>query len=274
MSCRRKLRKWLIIPALLVLICGMGGKYFGEYGTEQLECNHIQLPQEALRGAGPLRVAFFSDLHNNPRIFEKATDLIATAKPDLIIYGGDLVTANERFRRTRWVIEGLKKLRLIAPTYAILGNHDYEKLEQVERVFAAAGVPILRNQAIDWPTPSGGMLRIVGLGDWNEGDEAPASCMSPAGASPHPVLLLSHDPESRWLLHRYDWDLMLSGHTHGGQLGNPFTGKCISFRSSMPAGLFPFEGNRCVFVTRGVGAIWGMRFFCPPKVNIIEVMND
>ena len=85
-----------------------------------------------------------------------------------------------------------------------------------------------------------------------------------------PVLLLSHDPESRWLLQHYDWDIMLSGHTHGGQIGNPFTGESISFRSSMPAGLFSFGNNRRIFVTRGVGAIYNIRFFSPPEVNIIE----
>ena len=70
--------------------------------------------------------------------------------------------------------------------------------------------------------------------------------MRPIGQETHPVLLLSHDPESRWRLRRFDWDLMLSGHTHGGQAGNPFTGDFISFRSSTPAGLYEFEGNRRV----------------------------
>lgn len=267
-----RLRFWFLL--LIALICWQGIKFYGEWSTEQLECNHIQLPQEALRGAGPLRIAFFSDLHNNPQLFEKAIEHIAAAKPDLILFGGDLVTAEERFRRTKWAVNGFRKLRSIAPTYAILGNHDYEKQEQVERVLATAGISLLRNQAIDWTTPTGSTLRIIGLGDWNEADDAPATCMRPAGQEPHPVLLLSHDPESRWHLRRYDWDIMLSGHTHGGQIGNPFTGQYISLRSSTPAGLFDFESQRRIIVTRGVGAIFNMRFFCPPEVNIIEVNNE
>ena len=274
MAHRKKLRKWLIILALLALVCGIGAKCFGDYSAKQLQCNHVQLPADALPGAGPLKIAFFSDLHNSPELIDQAIDHIAAAKPDLILFGGDLVTAYERFHRTRWTIKAFGKLRSIAPTFAILGNHDYEKLAQLERVYAAAGIPLLRNQRIDWTTPSGATLRIIGLGDWNEGDEAPATCLAPAGKENAPVLLLSHDPESRWLLRRYDWDLMLSGHTHGGQLGNPFTGDSISFRSSMPAGLFDFEGNRRVFVTRGVGAIYSMRFFSPPEVNIIEVISN
>lgn len=273
MNPAKKLRIWIL--AALLLFGGVKGvEYFGKWGAAQLECNHVQLPAAALPGAGPLRIAFFSDLHNTPELFYKAIQHIEQERPDLIIFGGDFIMVDERFRRTRWAVEGMRKLRSIAPTFAILGNQDYEKLEQVERIFATAGIPLLRNQSIDWTTPTGSTLRIIGLGDWNEGDENPTACMQLAGQSPHPVLLLSHDPESRWLLRQFDWDLMLSGHTHGGQAANPFTGDFISFRSSMPAGIYAFEGNRRVFVTRGVGAILGIRFFCNPEMNLIEVIND
>lgn len=266
----RRLRNWLIIGA--VLLAGYKGtEIFGNWGAARLECNHIQLPAEVLPGAGPLRIAFLADLHNNKEIFETCLSSIEAAAPDLIIFGGDLNLSGERVTRTRWAIEGLRKLRSLAPTFAILGNQDYENLPTVERIFASAGVTILRNKALDWNTPSGATLRIIGLGDWNEGDEMPTACMLQDGQETHPVLLLSHDPESRWLLRRFDWDFMLSGHTHGGQLGNPFTGDYISFRSSMPSGLFDFEGNRRVFVTRGTGAIYNMRFFCPPEINIIDI---
>ncbi len=265
-----RLRTWLISAALL--LGGVKGvQCIGNWGASQLECNHLQLPADALPGAGPLRIALMSDLHNNVQLFQKCIEQIEAARPDLIILGGDFIMINERFMRTRWAVEGLRKLRTLAPCFAILGNQDYEKLEQVERVFATAGVPILRNQALNWVTPAGSTLRIIGLGDWNEGDEAPAACMLPTGQEQHPVLLLSHDPESRKLLSDYDWNLMLSGHTHGGQAANPFTGKFISFRSSMPAGLFDFEGNRRIFVTRGVGSILDMRFFCNPEINIIDI---
>lgn len=243
---------------------------FGEYSAQQLQFNTITLPPNTLPGAGAIRIAFFSDVHNNPDLFEQVVNLIVEAQPDLILFGGDLVTAEHRFSRTRWAVDGFRKLAATAPCYAIPGNHDYEKLEQVERVLSTAGVQLLRNDSLDWETPSGSTLRIVGLGDYNEGDEAPARCMKKKDEESAPVLLLSHDPESRWLLQQFDWDFMLSGHTHGGQIGNPFTGKAISFRSSMPAGLFSFGGNRRVFVTRGVGAIFNIRFFCTPEVNIIE----
>ncbi len=266
----RHLRRYLLL-ALALFLFWKALQFAGGWEAGKLESNYLQFPAEALPGAGSMRIAFLADIHDNPALLKQSVELVREAQPDLIILGGDYVTAGTRFKRTRRFILALRELAAIAPTYAILGNHDYEKLEQVERVLHTAGIPLLRNEARDWQTPSGATLRLIALGDWNEGDEAPERCMRPVGQEEHPVLLLSHDPESRWLLRSYDWDLMLSGHTHGGQLGLPFTHRYLSLRSSMPAGLFDFEGGRRVFVTRGVGAIMGMRFFCRPEVNIIDI---
>lgn len=256
----------LVVFLCYQVLCAIGGR-----GAATLECNTTHLPAEALPGTGPLCIAFVADIHNNPTQLREALAMLQQQKPDLIVLGGDLVNAYERFMRTRWAVSSLQELAALAPTYAILGNHDYEKQEQVERVYHTAGVKLLRNEALDFPTPGGATLRIVGLGDWNEGDEAPQRCMSAAGAETKPVLLLSHDPESRWLLQEYDWDLMLSGHNHGGQLGIPFTDIYLSFRSSMPAGLFDFGKGRRIFVSRGIGSVMNMRFFCPPEVNILRI---
>lgn len=264
-------RRWFRYTVLVLLLCGYGVMKAGEWEAEQLECTLTELPADTLPGCGPLRIAFLADVHNNRLLFNRAIEEIEAAEPDLIIFGGDLVMVDQRFKRTRWVVEGFRRLAKTAPCYAVLGNQDYEKQEQVERVLATAGVTLLRNQAVDWRTPSGATLRIVGLGDALEGDEAPQACMDPAGVEAAPVLLLSHGPDSSALLQDYHWNLMLSGHNHAGQLGNPFTGEYICFRSDMPAGLYDSEGGRRIFVTRGVGSIMGMRFFCRPEVSILDI---
>ena len=266
---RNKKRYGIAAVSLLLSTCCV--KWYGEWGASQLECNTHTLPSDCLGNVGPLKIAYMADVHNAREHFERIVDELKTIKPDLIIFGGDLVTADERFKRTRWAIEAFRKLNQIAPTFAAIGNHDYEKQEQVERVFNTAGVKLLRNEGIDWTTPSGKVLRIVGLGDYNEGDEAPEQCLDKKGSATTPVLLISHDPESRHLLDEYDWDLMLCGHTHGGQIGIPFTEHYISFRSDMAAGLYNYAENRHVFVTRGVGSTQDMRFFCNPEYNILII---
>lgn len=261
----RPLRYCFFLAQLLLAVA-----YFGYWGADRFEVKHAELPADTLKGAGTLKIAFFSDLHSRKDHFETVVEEVEKAKPDLIIFGGDFVWALGRFGHTRWAVEGLKKLCAVAPVYAMLGNQDYEILPQVERIFATAGVTLLRNQAMDWTAPNGTVLRIVGLGDWTEGDENPAVCLSEGDNEEKPVLLLSHDPESRHLLGDYDWDLMLSGHTHGGQLGIPFTEKYICFRSDMPCGLYPYDRNRRIYVSKGIGGSMNMRFFCTPELVILE----
>ncbi len=266
----KKRRFILSLLLLTALVAGIAARLFGGWSAGQLEFTHISLPQEALPGAGPLTIALISDVHNDKELMERCVEAVEKERPDLIIFGGDLVLNSERLSRTRRLINCLRRLKATAPTYAILGNQDYESLRQVERLFATAGVPLLRNEAQTWQTPTGTSLRIVGLGDWNEGDEAPERCMSRPGEANGPTLLLSHDPESRHLLQDYAWNLMLSGHTHGGQLGIPFTHTPICFRSDMPAGHYEENGRHHV-VSRGVGSIYGMRFFCPPEMVLVRI---
>ncbi len=271
MAPQRSSRFWLLLLlALAALGCVVG---YGRRSATQLQFTHINLPQEVLPGVGPLTIALIGDIHENYEMLRPCVDEVEKTKPDLIIFSGDMVFAHLRFAGTRRSIELLRRLQAVAPTYAVLGNHDYEKLAQVERVLATSGARLLRNEALDWQTPSGARLRLVGLGDWNEGDEAPERCLAPHGQADAPVLLLSHDPESRHLLQNYDWNLMLSGHTHGGQLGNPFTGKPICFRSDMPSGHYEKNGRHHV-VTRGVGSTYGMRFFSTPEMVFIRVGKD
>lgn len=264
-----KKKRFYSICALSFILLLLSVCQFGKWGAERLEVNHTSI--QALPEIGPLKIAFFADVHGNPALLERIVELIAQQEPDLIVFGGDLVYAEHRFYRTRRYIESFKQLQSIAPTFAILGNHDYEKLDQVQRVYQAAGVKLLRNESIEWVSPSGNKLIIAGVGDYNEGDEKPADCLLPSDKETLPTLLLSHDPESRVALKDFHWELMLSGHTHGGQLGIPFTDTYISFRSDMPAGLFAYENGKQIFVTRGTGAILGMRFFCYPEINIITI---
>ncbi len=263
-------RKLFWLSVLLAVLGYLGVKHYGEWEAQQMEVSRDYFAVEAFRDLGSFRVAYITDIHENRQQLAEAIDALESAKPDLIILGGDLVMVGERMKRTRQLIGLLRQLSDIAPTYSILGNQDMERLPEVQRVLEESRIKILRNERLSWNTPSGKPLTIIGLGEWNEGDMKPKLCMMTPGSELNPVLLLSHDPESRWELTEYDWDFMLSGHTHGGQLGNPLTGEYISFRSSMPAGLYDFGENQQIFVSRGLGSIWGMRFFCRPEIHIID----
>ncbi len=265
-----KWRKSFWILVLLGVASTYAIKLYGQHGASTVICQQITLPAEALPVKVPLRIALIADIHDNRNGLLQALEHIKQSQPDLIIFAGDLYMSGTRLTRTRELITTLKEISALAPSYAILGNQDMECINEISRILEKSGFQILRNQRVDWTSASGASFSIVGLGDCNEGDESPQLCMLPRGEEKGSVLLLSHDPESRHLVEGYDWDLMLSGHTHGGQLANPATGENICMRSDMPAGLYPWD-NRYIFVSQGLGSILGMRFFCPPEVNIIDI---
>ena len=85
-------------------------------------------------------------------------------------------------------------------------------------------------------------------------------------------IVLCHNPDAKEILRDFDWDLMLSGHTHGGQFKIPFTdfAPLSPVKDlSMTEGLHEFQ-NRKIFITRGVGSLYGIRINCRPEASVLE----
>jgi len=121
----------------------------------------------------------------------------------------------------------------------------------------------------------GGRLRVSGLGDLWTGQNHPARCLTPIGGSgrePLAHLLLNHNPDARVAAMPYQWDLMLCGHTHGGQVGVPWVSERLApvRDKSHIEGLRKREG-RLIYITRGVGSLYGVRFWCRPQVSLLVV---
>jgi uncharacterized protein len=87
------------------------------------------------------------------------------------------------------------------------------------------------------------------------------------------TILLSHNPDSKVDLGSYRWDLMLSGHTHGGQLYLPIIGTPFApvRDKRYVAGLKAWR-DRWIHVTKGVGNLHGLRFNCRPEVSLLRVL--
>jgi predicted MPP superfamily phosphohydrolase len=87
-----------------------------------------------------------------------------------------------------------------------------------------------------------------------------------------PLILLSHNPDTKQRLLRYSWDLMLSGHTHGGQLSLPLVGEPFApiEDKAHVHGLYRWE-DRWLHITAGVGALHSLRFNCRPEVSVLTL---
>jgi len=136
---------------------------------------------------------------------------------------------------------------------------------------ASSGIEVLDDRSI-LAGPAGTPLRVVGLHDIWSGFMDARKAFADVGPD-EPVLLLSHNPDSKKRLRKYPWHLMLSGHTHGGQVVVPVLGTNPApvLDRRYVAGLNPWEG-RWVHTSRGVGSIRGVRFNCRPEVTRLRLL--
>jgi hypothetical protein len=243
-----------------------------------------------VRGLPPeldgLRLVQLTDIHHGPwlarpyvrEVIDAANDL----RPDLVLLTGDYVHQSPAYFGP--VIEELARLRPRVGTVAVLGNHDWwEGAERARREFAAAGIPLIDNgrrvltpdrQLVDGADRG---LALCGVDDLLQGKPDYARALRGLPGE-MPRLLLSHNPdvaEERAFL-RGGWrvDLMIGGHTHGGQIFVPGLGTPIvpsRYGQKYARGLV--RGPACpVLVCRGIGmVVLPLRLGVPPEIAVLEL---
>lgn len=248
-----------------------------------LDVTHRRVRLEQPVGARPVRILHLSDFHASVFVplsmIHKAISLGLEQKPDLICLTGDFITMRHDFDARGYAM-ALQRLSEVAPTYAVLGNHDgghwtwrhygYPDHRVVERILESAGVELLHNRS-KIIEAQGEPLTLVGVGDlWSNEVDARRAFSNVDGETP--TVLLAHNPDTKDVLRRYPWDLMLSGHTHGGQVIIPFEGERYApvRDKRYVSGLKPW-GSRMIHVTRGVGNLGGVRFRCRPEASVLSV---
>jgi uncharacterized protein len=164
-------------------------------------------------GEGELTIFFISDIHKR----KLDSDLIAgiSKKADIAVIGGDLTEKAVPLSR---VEENLDILKEIGSVYFIWGNNDYEvNIEELRKLLKKKGVHELVNGSVTY-TIDGGVINLIGVDDAStERDQLPEALLKtdPSGFN----ILLSHDPRLVKQVRKEDGiNLMLSGHTHGGQI--------------------------------------------------------
>jgi predicted MPP superfamily phosphohydrolase len=224
-------------------------------------------PQAAKR---PLRIVHLSDLHfiGCPGL-DFYRFLVARAgalEADAYLFTGDLI---DEMPLLDEAVEILRPLTLRAPCYFILGNHDWKyEFEQIRAALSDSGWRCVTGQH-DLLTIDGRRVLLAGSERPWMGEPPPV--VRDAGCDLR--ILLSHSPDQYRFAQRCGYDLMLSGHTHGGQVVLPLIGPVYSpsiYGVSFVSGLFQL-GDLTMHVSRGVGAKDPMRWRCPPELTCLEV---
>jgi len=219
------------------------------------------------------RIVQLSDLHYgplvDPRHLERAIAVANDLRPDLIALTGDYISQERIYAAPCAELVGQLKAR--CGVYAVLGNHDHwTDAKLIADLFRAEGVRMLINQGVRIDT-SGEAFWLAGVDDTMVGLEDLS--LSLAGARDEEFkLLLAHNPTILRRAARAEVDLVLSGHTHGGQVTiRPEKNRSGRPRRRMLRGLGR-RANTQIYVTRGLGTvILPIRYGCPPEVSLLEL---
>jgi predicted MPP superfamily phosphohydrolase len=242
------------------------------YGVA-FERHRIQLFERPLTVAGlppalgGVRVGLITDVHFSPMVpasdVTQAVDLLAAARPDVVVLGGDYVTSAD-VSRAAPVAELLAPLSSAAMgAFAVLGNHDDDRV--VPAALAAKGFTVLRDQRTR-VTIRGEPVDIVGLRFWTRRLSDITRVVRGAGPT---TFMLAHDPRRLREAATLDVQLVLAGHTHGGQVVLPGMGAVAARRFPVVAGEAT-EEQCTLFVSRGVGTVFvPVRINCPPEVHVL-----
>lgn len=235
---------------------------------------HIRRLPKPLEG---LRIGLLTDLHlgagTSVGLIREACHRVMQERPDLIALTGDLAADDEpNFRR---VLRTLRTLSAPLGVFAVPGNHDYMVgIESWRReIGAEPGIEDLTNRAVVREV-NGARICIAGVDDYTFGHPS-LSALPPPGER-DVTILLSHDPDQAERARRDpdQIDLILSGHTHGGQVRLPWVG---ALQNPARRDDLYEQGLRRrpwtqVYTSRGVGTVHlPVRFLCRPEVALLEL---
>jgi predicted MPP superfamily phosphohydrolase len=253
-----------------------------------LEVNRFDIPVPDLpAGFDGFRIAQLSDFHCSrqvtPHYLAEAVDLAQAQRPDLVVLTGDFVHKGYRYvERVARILGRLTSTPDIEGVFAVLGNHDFSvrnalgfrRYRHLHRAVAAAltahGIRVLHNESVPL-TRGDGLLHLVGVEDlWSrvcDLDQAFAGLDPAVGR-----VVLAHNPRTAERLNGRRCDLMLSGHTHGGQVNLPGVGRPVLSRQArrFAAGLYCYKGGY-VYVNKGVGFGFRFRFGVRPEVAVLTL---
>jgi hypothetical protein len=279
-------RAFLRTTAGLFVAGGATGLYAWQVEPTWLSIEKLELPIANLPSAfDGFTVAQISDLHASDIVpvewLRECAAATNALKPDLIAVTGDFVTAGHEFVET--AAEICAALRAPAGVLGVLGNHDYYGAQRTRKrqdhpvaenlggALSRAGVTVLRNTATE-VRRAGAALQFVGFEDLLVKQFRAEAGLGAVNAE-RPVIALSHNPDTIESLAPAGVDIVLSGHTHGGQVSLPFYGPPFlpMKNKNLVSGLYEFGRTR-LYVNPGLGWLrWRLRLLARPEITLITL---
>jgi predicted MPP superfamily phosphohydrolase len=258
--------------------------YAGEIARHEVDIVHRPIAIDNLPTAfNGYRIVQLSDIHldeyTEPFFLEHIVNKVNTLNPDLVLLTGDFVTRGSiTFIADKHAAHRCAEIiaTLTAPLrYGILGNHDVTvDAPMVIQALSSRGTPVLVNRYLPIER-NGDRLWLCGVDD--PGTSSPDLNLAIPTKPDGPVILMAHEPDYADIVRAHPRgplvDLMLSGHSHGGQIRLPFLGPLIlpPLGEKYPEGHYRFSRMQ-LYVNRGIGTVGlPFRLNCPPEITVIAL---
>ncbi len=230
------------------------------------------------------RIVHLTDFHLgpvSPAYVRKCVDRALELEPDLIALTGDYITRHGR-NAAREAATILGRLKAPLGVYAVSGNHDFGVYRSGSRprdplvmaLLEEEGITLLDNRAIPFAR-DGIRTWLVGLGDLWAGECRVTETMGDLPAEDTRIVL-NHNPDAVFDIAAKGADLVLSGHTHGGQVDLPVFGPPLLPVSNRQyySGLYQVDGRTRLYVSNGLGYLIRVRFNARPEIVMVELSGQ
>jgi len=271
---RRAYRRRAIVAAVLALAIAAVG-----VDAVLIEPHWLEVTRHEIRSpkiTEPVRVVLLADLQTDHigSYERRVLEQIRAEKPDLLLLAGDYIQVGDKKRREELSAEMNQLFRELLPetrlgTFAVEGNVDPMDCGSIFDGTDVQVAGFVDNFVLD-----GLALTCLGLEQSMTGLTA---VRRPADAADQFHIVMGHAPD--FALGDIDADLLVAGHTHGGQVRLPLIGPIMTLSSvprSWAAGLTQLDDGRRLIVSRGVGMERGraprLRFLCRPELVVIDLL--
>ncbi|NFI94808.1 metallophosphoesterase [Clostridium botulinum] len=279
----KKILKRIFITIILIPAICFGIFAYSIYVEPNLlSVKNIEINNSSnIKNEDTIKIAQISDIHLGEYYtidkLEKLVNKVNSQNADIIVFTGDLFDNVSKFEDTSKVAHILKKLNAKIGKYAIYGNHDYGGGAKniYKNVMEDSGFKILVNDQANVKLDSGKTISILGLDDALLGNPDVEKTARNIKESNYNLLLL-HEPDLSDKFVSYNIDLILAGHSHGGQVKIPFLGEIVTppLAEKYKDGLYNLntQRNTQLYVNSGIGNTkMPFRFMNVPEVSIFEI---
>ena len=279
----RKIYKVIIYVMIIIILIVLYARFIG---TSFLKVKEYPIYSDSVpNDFDGIKIIHFSDLHYKRAItrekIDKIVDEINLIKPDIVVFTGDLIDKDSIILEDdiKYLKSTLSKINAKYAKYAVMGNHDYNKIETVENIYNDAGFNYLNNSYDIIYGKNSGKIFISGISSvsYKQDDMTSALEYLKDNKDIDYKIVLVHEPDfADSIINEYSVDLILSGHSHNGQIRIPLVGALYTPENAKKYyDEYYSINNTDLYISSGIGVSkYNYRLFNHPSFNLYRIYKE